>query len=109
MSAGANIATFDEIELVPGPGTAATQISGALTVTATSGADKAKVLAGTSVGADCSLKLGEGSNTATVTNSSVGADLILTTGKGDDHATVNGNTVSGQTTINLGSGNNTGP
>jgi hypothetical protein len=109
MGAGANIDFFDSFDLVPGPGTATTQIVGALEVTATGGADKAKVIAGTSIGGNCSLKLGEGSNTATVTDSSVGADLILTTGKGDDHATVSGNKVTGQTTINLGPGNNTGP
>jgi hypothetical protein len=109
MGAGANIAIFDKFDFVPGPGSASTQIVGALEVSATAGADLAKVLNGTSVGEGCSLKLGEGSNTAIVTGSSVGADLLITTGKGDDHATVNGNTVSGQTTINLGAGNNTGP
>jgi len=109
MGAGANIAIFDEFDLVPGPGTASTQIVGALEVSAAGGADLAKVLNGTSIGDECSLLLGEGANTAIVTSSSVGADLVIKTGKGDDHATVNGNTVAGQIKIDLGSGNNIGP
>jgi hypothetical protein len=109
MGAGANIASFDVFDFVPGPGSATTQIVGALEVSATGGADLAKVLAGTSIGGECSLVLGDGANTAIVTGSSVGADLVIKTGKGDDHATVNGDTVAGQTTIDLGPGTNIGP
>jgi hypothetical protein len=105
MGSGANLAIFDQLV----GGSAPTQISGNLDVSATSGADGASVLHGTSIGGSCSLVLGNGANSAVVTNSSVGADLVIKTGTGDDSATVSGDTIAGQTTIDLGTGSNTGP